>query len=260
MSNITAIAERLDIAKTTVIATPQLETVITIDEAYKVQFDQLRRHQERGERYLGPKLGFTSRSKMEQMGVDSIIVGFLTDAMELDPAVPVELGSYIHPRIEPELVFRLEQAVPAQPDEDPQSLADRIRAATVQAAVGMEIIDSRYKDFKFSLTDVVADNTSAAGFVIGQWHSYPRQLSGLTVEFEVEGQVIHTATTNAILGDPEEAFLELAKMILEFGFELPAGAIILAGSMTPAASLDAGQVVTARVGDFPELIIRTASA
>ena len=31
----------------------------------------------------------------------------------------------------------------------------------------MEIIDSRYAAFKFNLQDVVADNASSSGFVIG---------------------------------------------------------------------------------------------
>ena len=32
---------------------------------------------------------------------------------------------------------------------------------------GIEMIDSRYRDFKFDLKSVVADNTSAARFVVG---------------------------------------------------------------------------------------------
>ncbi|WP_018296866.1 2-keto-4-pentenoate hydratase [Corynebacterium lubricantis] len=256
-AGITEIAKQLDTAKTSATATPQLGAELTISQAYEVQAEQLRLHRDRGEKYLGPKLGFTSHAKMEQMGVDSIIVGFLTDAMELDGSQPIGLEGYIHPRIEPELVFRLGDEVVPSAEDSPEELADRIRAATTDVAVGMELIDSRYEDFKFSLTDVVADNTSAAGFIVDKWQSFPRELSGLAVEFEINGDVAETATSDAILGNPDNAFLELAKMALTYEIELSAGAIILAGAMTSAVWLAPNQTVTARVEGFPELTVRT---
>lgn len=42
-------------------------------------------------------------------------------------------------------------------------------AAIDGVAVALEIIDSRYAGFEFRLPDVVADNTSAAAFVVGDW-------------------------------------------------------------------------------------------
>jgi 2-oxo-3-hexenedioate decarboxylase len=42
-----------------------------------------------------------------------------------------------------------------------------VLAATDFIMPGIEVIDSRYRDFKFDLKSVIADNTSAARFVIG---------------------------------------------------------------------------------------------
>ena len=135
---------------------------------------------------------------------------------------------------------------------------ETIRAATDKVAVGMELIDSRSIDFKFTLTDVIADNTSAAGFLIGQWLDYPVELAGRPVEFEVNGEIIDTATTDAILGNPDDAFVELAKMVLAHGFPLAEGSIIVTGSVTPAVLPEPDQSVTALIAGFPELFIRTA--
>ena len=39
--------------------------------------------------------------------------------------------------------------------------------ATSGVAVGIEVLDSRFHDYRFTMPDVVADNTSAARFVVG---------------------------------------------------------------------------------------------
>ncbi|MHA2787704.1 2-keto-4-pentenoate hydratase [Corynebacterium sp. S7] len=231
---------------------------LSIDEAYAVQWLVVQHRLSKGEKLSGLKLGFTSRSKMEQMGVDSIIVGQLTDGMQLDPADPIALDGYIHPKLEPELVLHLARRVDYGPETTVAELAEDIRSSVDKVAVGMELIDSRYIDFKFTLTDVIADNTSAAGFLIGEWLDYPMELAGRSAEFLVKGELIHEASTDAILGNPENAFPELAKMVLSQGFLLEADSVILAGAMTPAVLVEPGQTFTARVAGFPELSARIA--
>ncbi|MGC2865423.1 2-keto-4-pentenoate hydratase [Corynebacterium glutamicum] len=231
---------------------------MSINDAYAVQHAVVDHFLADEEKLVGVKLGFTSRSKMEQMGVDSIIVGYLTDRMELDPAKPIQLDPFIHPKLEPELVFHLAENVERSTKETAETLAQAIRNATDKVAVGMELIDSRYIDFKFTLTDVIADNTSAAGFIVGEWQNYPVELAGRQVQFQINSETVESATTDAILGNPEDAFLELAKMVLEYDFPLIGGSIILAGSMTPAVLLESGQTVSAQVEGFPELTVKIA--
>lgn len=257
-TDIARLARTLDDAQTSATATAQLGDSLSIEDAYAVQREILRLHLERGETYAGPKLGFTSTAKMEQMGVSDIIVGFLTREMELYVGQPISLDELIHPRIEPELVFRLAHDVHPETGEDAGTLAARIRRATDAVAAGMEVIDSRYENFKFTLSDVVADNTSAARFVVGEWQDFPRPLSGLSVEFEIDGDIVEHGVSDAILGDPLRAFDQLASMTVKYGFALPAGAPILAGSMTPAVYLEQGQHVVARIESFPDLTVDVA--
>jgi len=257
-TGIAQLARTLDDAQRSATATTQLGDALSIEDAYAVQREILRLHLQRGETYAGPKLGFTSTAKMEQMGVSDIIVGFLTREMELPAGQAISLAGLIHPRIEPELVFRLGHDVTPEAGEDAAALAARIRAAADAVAAGMEIIDSRYENFRFTLSDVVADNTSAARFVVGEWQDFPRPLSGLSVEFEIDGAVVERGVSDAILGDPLRAFDQLAAMTVKYGFVLPAGAPILAGSMTPAVYLEPGQHVVARIESFPDLTVDVA--
>ena len=72
------------------------------------------------------------------------------------------LDDLIHPRAEPEIVFVLGEDLAG-----PGVTADDVLDATAEIVGGIEIIDSRYEAFSFSLTDVIADNTSAARVAVG---------------------------------------------------------------------------------------------
>jgi ureidoacrylate peracid hydrolase len=115
-----------------------------------------------GERVVGAKMGLTSRAKQATMGVDQPIAGFLTDAMRLPAGHDDDLfARTAQPRIEPEIAFRLGTVV-----DRPLTMAAAAET-TDGIAAAVEIIDSRYTGYVFRLPDVVADNTSAAAFVIG---------------------------------------------------------------------------------------------
>jgi hypothetical protein len=74
-SNLKEIAVRLDDAARLARSVDQLLEPLTIDESYEVQALSLARRYERGERRVGVKMGFTSRAKMVQMGLDEMIWG-----------------------------------------------------------------------------------------------------------------------------------------------------------------------------------------
>src|SRR3546814_8821429 len=63
------------------------------------------------------------------------------------------------------------------------------RAAVAAVAPAMEVIDSRYENFKFALADVIADNSSSSGFVVGSWNDPHQDISNLGVILEIDGEV-----------------------------------------------------------------------
>lgn len=221
--------------------------------AYRVQDEILRRKCEAGERVSGVKLGLTSRAKQRRMGVDAPLTAWLTDAMALPEGAPVPLGELIHPRVEPEIVFVLGDRL-----EGPGMTAGRALAAVTSVHAGLEVIDSRYTDFRFTLPDVVADNASSGRYTVGAPARRPRELDLAAEEclLEVDGEVADRATGAAVLGHPAEALALAVNVLAERGRALEPGWTVLTGGMTDAVPLAPGTRVTARFAGLGTVTVR----
>ncbi|MFR9806511.1 2-keto-4-pentenoate hydratase [Pseudonocardia sp. RS010] len=210
--------------------------------AYAAQDEALARRVQRGETVTGVKLGLTSRAKQRQMGVDSPSVAWLTDAMALPAGDPVPRARLIHPRAEPEIVFVMKDRLAG-----PGVTATSALAAVGLVYAGIEIIDSRYSGFKFTLADAVADNNSSGVYVTGPVGLRPEDLD-LALEaclLEVDGQVAHSATGASVQGHPAEALAFAANILAERGLAIEAGWTVLTGGMTDAVPVAAGSRVAA---------------
>lgn len=218
-------------------------TELSLDDAYAIQRKSIALRLGRGEIPAGVKMGFTSRSKMRQMGVDEMIWGRLTDGMRIEDGGEVSLDRYIHPRVEPEIAFVMKRRV-----------AGDVSPAEAMAAVdavcpAIELIDSRYRDFKFTHADVVADNCSSAGFVLGAW-ALPRAVDNLGVVLEIDGRAAKIGSTAAILGDPARALAAAIRLGTGDGVPVEAGTVIMAGAATEAVHLRPGCHVRLRMQDL----------
>ena len=210
--------------------------------AYQVQDKLIALKEAAGETVVGVKLGLTSRAKQQRMGIDSPLTAWLTDAMILPAGEPVPMGDLIHPRIEPEIVFVL-----ARDLTGPGVTAAHALDAVESVYAGMEVIDSRYIDFKFTLPDVVADNASSAKFIVGGRRFGPADLD-LALEaclLQVDGQVVASATGAAVQGHPAEALALAANSLARRGISLKAGWIVLTGGLTDAVFVEPGTQITA---------------
>lgn len=236
MTNLAKLAEIVDEAARTATEIPQLTDTnpIDVDDAYAIQALSLARRYARGEKRAGMKMGLTSRAKMAQVGVSEMVWGRLTDAMRVEEGGIARMGRYVHPRVEPEIAFLMKKPLAGE-----VSNAEAM-AAVEAVAPAMEIIDSRYKDFKFALPDVVADNSSSSGFVIGNWHRPDIDFGNLGIVMEFDGRPVQIGSTAAILGDPVRSLVAAARLVAKWGERLEAGWIVLAGGATAAQPLAAG--------------------
>jgi len=243
MKTVQELAEFLDDAALHSREVPQISASQPLDEsaAYAVQSASIKRRVARGERRIGVKMGFTSRAKMVQMGVQDMIWGRLTDAMIVEEGDQISMTRYIHPRCEPEVVFMLKKALPAN-----TTLMEAL-AAVEAVAPAIEIIDSRYSDFKFSLGDVVADNCSSAGVVIGPWSRPDQDLSNLGMVMSFDGRPVQFGSSAAILGHPLRSLVAAARLSAAAGEPLQPGWIVMAGGATSAEGLRAGVHVRTEV-------------
>src|SRR6266545_60736 len=86
--------------------------------------------------------------------------------------------------------------------------------ALAGVAPALEVIDSRYRDFRFSLPDVVADNCSAAAIVVGPWADPTAvDLANLGLLLEIDGKVAQVGSTAAILGHPVRSLVAAARLV-----------------------------------------------
>ncbi|RPA64841.1 4-oxalocrotonate decarboxylase [Gordonia oryzae] len=215
---------------------------LSLDIAYAAQDIALADRLAHGEVVTGIKLGLTSRAKQQQMGVDSPSVAWLTDSMALPAGLAVPRDRLIHPRAEPEIAFVLGRAL-----RGPGVTAAQALAAVDHAMGAIEIIDSRYWGFKFSLEDAVADNNSSGVYVTGP---VIRRIDDLDLGLEaclleVDGDVVDSATGSAVLGHPGEALAFAANTFGARGITLEPEWVVLTGGMTDAVPVSPGSRVAA---------------
>ncbi len=168
---------------------------------------------------------------------------------------PLSVASLIHPKAEPEIAI-----VTGRDLQGPNVTPEQARAAIESACCAMEIIDSRYKDFRFTLTDVIADNTSAARHTISAYRVPAKDLDlrTLGVVFEKNGEVVTTAAGAAILGDPAIGLAWLANKVAEHGESIPAGTVVMTGALTDAIAIAPGDVVRVSIAHLGSLSLRCA--
>ncbi len=226
---------------------------LSIDDAYAIQAAALNLLIDRGEGVAGAKLGLTSVAKQQQMGVDAPVYGWVLESSVLPATGEVVVEELIHPRIEPEIVFRLGSDLTG-PGVDVGDVFD----ATDEIVGGIEVIDSRYEAFSFTLPDVIADNTSAARVMIGTDGIRPggADLTTLGCVFEVDGAVTGTATGAALLGDPAACVAMLANHLARYGQGLEPGWLVMAGAATDARPLAVGTVGRARYSHLGSVTVK----
>ncbi len=218
-----------------------LQHQFSVDDAYAIQTASINQRYARGEAFIGLKMGFTSVAKMEQMGVHDMIWGRLTDAMLIPVDGQLDMTKHIHPRAEPEICFLVSKKI------DRALSLEEAKDYVVGIAAAIEVIDSRYVNFKFSLEDVIADNCSSAGLVVGPWHNAGTDIGNLDIELKIDGELVQKGSSSAILGDPWKSFIAATRLAAQYGQEIPEGALIMAGAATPAVYLKPGQRVEAHV-------------
>ena len=223
------------------------------DDAYAIQDELRRRKEARGQRTAGLKAGLTSFAKMKQMGVDTPVFGFVSDYMARPDGGEIRMDELIHPKVEAEICI-----VTKAPLRGPGCHMAAVLAAIDFVVPAVEVIDSRYRDFKFDLKSVVADNTSASRFVVGSRLRAVDELDlrTLGVVLEKNGRIVAMAAGAAVLGHPLTAVVMLANHLGARGQEIPAGTFIMTGGVTEAIAVAAGDHIAVRFQDLGQVSMR----
>ncbi len=209
-------------------------------DAYSIQEQGIKMRIQDGEKLIGLKMGLTSEAKRKQMDLDSPLYGELTDKMEIKNQGVYKIRPQIHPKIEPELAFLITKELKGTVTRE------EVLEATGEVYPCMEILDSRYKQFKyFSMEDVISDNSSSSQFILGSpiVNFKDIDLKNLKLKMKVNGEVAQEGSTGAISGDPVVSVIQLCDLLDKRGRSLPANTIVLAGAATIAVALEPGMNV-----------------
>ena len=229
---------------------------LTLAEAYRIMPLIRARFEARGEKITGRKIGFTNRDMWKLFGVQSPVWGYATSRTTYDLASTPVIGvkDLVEPRIEPESMFGL-KATPL-PDMNEPALLECIE----WIALGYEVVQSIFPNWKFTAADTVAANGVHGALLVGTRHAiasrkaaWPRELATFTVELYCDGQLSQRGGGALVLDSPLQALRHLAELSEDDSHNPPlaAGEIITTGTLTLAMPVAAGQRWTTKVQGIP---------
>jgi len=218
-----------------------------LDEAraYQIQACGLRL---RGARRVGYKLGYTSAAMRAQMNIDHPNFGVLTEDLAIDPALSsVDSAGLIHPLVEPEIALLVGRRLQGT-GHDRNSVWRHVDAAMP----ALEVVDTRYHEYRFGIVDNISDNSSSARFATGT----PRSLHQCTdlrltgVLLSCDARPVDQGIGANALGDPLLALAWLVNFLGDRGEAIEEGSVVLTGGLTRAHPAARGQCL---MGEFAEL-------
>ena len=222
---------------------------LTLPDAYRVLPLLRAGFEARGEAVVGRKIGFTNRSIWPQYGVYAPIWGYITDGTchDLDGR-EFSLAAFAEPKIEPEIIFGFGQA--PSPGMDDMAILDCMS----WIALGYEIVQSIYPDWKFAAPDTVAGNGLHGALLIGPRHDvaankseWLRTLPAFTLDLACDGELIERGSGTNVLEGPLSTIRHLMALLADDPHNPPLGAgeIISTGTLTRAYPIKPGESWTA---------------
>lgn len=179
-----------------------------------------------GDFVAGYKIGLTSQPARDAFGAAEPAAGHLLASRSVPTGARLDMRELFQPSVEVEIAFVIGAGLAGA-----DTTGADVLAATAAVAPAFEIVDSRWHGGPQNLPMLVADNTNAAGAVLGDRVSPPADLAGVTSDLTIGNQSV-TGTATAVLGDPVEAVAWLVRHLARTGHGLAAGDIVLSGNFS----------------------------
>ena len=233
---------------------------MTLDDAYAIQAAQMPLKAAQGCRIIGWKIGLTSKTMQQALGIDTPDSGVLYDDMLFETGGVVPRGRFIQPRIEAEIAFVMKDVL------DGEVTREQVLAATDYVVPSIEILDTRILRRDPStgaarkIVDTVSDNAANAGIVLGEARHDPGEVdlrwTGAIVKKNDEVEA--TGLGAGVLDDPVTGLVWLARRMGQYGQRIEPGQVILTGSFIAPVECPPGSRIEADFGPFGEVSIAFA--
>ncbi len=227
--------------------------------SYRIAADVRQLREARGERVIGRKIGFTNTTIWAEYNVAAPIWGYVYDTSLhwlSDVSDPVALSSFVEPRIEPEVVFRLVRA-PTPGMDDRQLLA-----CIEWAALGFEIVQSLFRGWRFRAPDTVSAFGLHGALFVGEpvligpdaQDEWFEALRCFEIQLRSSGTIVETGYARNVLHHGPLSALRHFVEVLERDPDNPtiaAGEIVTTGTLTNAYPIGAGEQWRTGVSGLP---------
>lgn len=181
-----------------------------------------------GARPLGWKLAFGTEAAMEALGLAGPLVGFLTDATQVESGGEVGIEGWRAPKLEPEIAIQLGPGGEG--------------VAAVAAAIELADADRPPAETE----EVLAGDIYHRGVVLGE--PVPRPAGPIAVTVERDGERFAASEdAEATVGRLDELAAYVRRYLERFGAEPREGEVIISGSTVPLIDVAAGEAWTSRV-------------
>lgn len=200
-----------------------------------------------GQRPIGVKIGLTNAAVWPRLGISHPVWAPMYSAQ---PADEFSLAGLTAPRLEVEVVAGLGAALPVDSTED------QVVRAIEWVALGFEIVDCHYPDWKLTPADLVADHGVHVALLLGPRRTLSASeltaLAELSVTLRQNDEELARGSGREVLGGPVAAIAAITAA--PFGRALAAGEVVSTGALTGGSHpVGAGQVWVADSSVFPRL-------
>ena len=264
----TDIARELLVARSNRQILPALLTArdpgFDLSAAYAVEGAIVRLRRAEGRSTVGRKVGYANKAVWRALKLESLVWAHMYDdtvQFADGDAATLVIGRMVAPKIEPEIVFKLRR--PLDGTSDAASALDAVE----WIALGFEIIDCPFAEWKFQPPDFVAAFGLHAALVVGEpipveGTAIPAlvdQLARFTLRLSRNGEVVEEGGGKNSLRSPALCLGELASAISRRMPDEPlmAGELVSSGTLTESRLIAAGESWTATVDgiDLPPLTL-----
>lgn len=208
-------------------ALPDVDETLTNEAAYRVQTRSVRAKL-RGARPAGFKAGLTSAPAQARFKTNAPVAGVLFEEGALQSADTVSLSEARGLHIEVEIAMRIGTTI-----NEPLADTAALRAHVDGIAPAIELPNLDYAQPQtLDAIDIIATNVAAAKYIVGDFVS-PQHRDPNTVDIRLvcNDEEMFTGKGSDSLGDQWHAALWLVNQVLEQGWTIEPGQILLTGAL-----------------------------
>ena len=236
-----------------------------LSAAYAIEGELVRLRRAAGRTTVGRKVGYANKAVWRALKLETLVWAHMYDDTDqyLDGTeASLDIARMCSPKIEPEIVFKMRAPLGGAED------AAGALAAVEWIALGFEIIDCVYPEWKFQPADFVAAFGLHAALIVGEPRrvdpaaipALVEQLAQFKVRLTKNGESVAEGSGKNSLRSPALCLAELASAISRRMPEEPlvAGELVSSGTLTESQPIAAGESWTATVDglDLASLTLR----